>query len=220
MLLYHGTSALNLDSILKKGILPRGRKKGNWEEFPSHKKLVYLTKAYPFYFAGCSLKKSEKALVLEIDTDLLDENNLFPDEDFIAQSSGDQFGKTSKIRQANILRQLDGLRHYWKLSLEKIGNCGHLGTILPKAIVRYCLFDTRERKDITLQMMDPSISTINYFFCGEQYRGMVAWMFGDVASLPDDTNGLIGENWQKRRDFIKKQSDDRSGIEVFKVEGV
>ena len=55
--LYHGTSSRFLDRILKHGIKPRGKGTSQWDKFPSRPDLVYLTTAYPFYFAIQAIKK-------------------------------------------------------------------------------------------------------------------------------------------------------------------
>ena len=51
MKLYHGCSVENLRSILLNGLRPRGYTKSNWRKTPSRSDMVYLTAAYPFYFA-------------------------------------------------------------------------------------------------------------------------------------------------------------------------
>jgi len=70
MRLYHGTNSLFVEKCLKTGIAPRGFKKTNWKDYPSRSDLVYLTDAYPFYFAICATKKkNQNPVVLEIDAD-------------------------------------------------------------------------------------------------------------------------------------------------------
>jgi hypothetical protein len=51
MKLYHGCSFENLRSIMTTGLHPRLEKKSNWKKAPSRPDMVYLTVAYPFYFA-------------------------------------------------------------------------------------------------------------------------------------------------------------------------
>jgi hypothetical protein len=53
MKLYHGCSANDLLSIMTNGLCPRSDKKSNWKKNPSRPDMVYLTVAYPFYFALC-----------------------------------------------------------------------------------------------------------------------------------------------------------------------
>ena len=90
--LYHGTSTKYLDDILSKGITPRHNKGiGNWSGNPSHPLMVYLSDAYPVYFAqqsvnaynekNCDSEKDEP-VVLEV---IVDTKRLYPDEDFLEQ---------------------------------------------------------------------------------------------------------------------------------------
>ena len=67
MLIYHGTSFKNLDSILNNGIDPRSDGKSNWEEYESRDDMVYLTLAYPFYYAACVAKNDDPLVVFEIE---------------------------------------------------------------------------------------------------------------------------------------------------------
>ena len=50
MKLYHGCSLENR-AIFTGGLCPRGEKTSNWKKAPSRSDMVYLTIAYPFYFA-------------------------------------------------------------------------------------------------------------------------------------------------------------------------
>ena len=100
MKLYHGTSAYKGRKILKEGLIPRGRKTGNWKNNKSHANCVYLTNVYPFYFAIQAAnperlnKPAEKdtddphICVIEIETDRLPASGyeLVPDEDAIEQT--------------------------------------------------------------------------------------------------------------------------------------
>ena len=85
MKIYHGTSSANVDKILLNGITPRGDTESHWDRYPSRNDLVYLSTAYPFYFACVAAQVDEISAVFEVDTDLLDTEWMLPDEDFIAQ---------------------------------------------------------------------------------------------------------------------------------------
>ena len=91
MKLYHGTTIRHLDSILAHGLRPRNDASGHWEQFPSRPDMVYLTSAYPFFFATHTGDEDENGnrrpekLVVEIDSTRLDQRLLYPDEDFVAQ---------------------------------------------------------------------------------------------------------------------------------------
>jgi hypothetical protein len=95
MLLYHGTTATILDTILQEGIKPRGDKPSLWPDLPSRPDCAYMTDGHGFYFAVAVsgpvglLPK----VVFEIDTDRLDQRLLLPDEDFVVQLAMNVVGK-------------------------------------------------------------------------------------------------------------------------------
>lgn len=224
MKIYHGTSSRFLNSILKKGIIPRRKRNGHWEDYPSHPDMAYLSIAYPFYFAACTADNDELSLVLEIDTDLLDEKLFYPDEDFIAQGLAGPSGDLNKIHNT-ARRNLAKFRDYWQESINRMGNCCYKGVIPPKAIMRYCLFDRRQRPTLNIAFLDPAISIINYTFMNAKYKGMVQWMFGDIHQLPMATaEGFFGppltisddikNSIQKELNFWEDESKNRTGIEL------
>jgi len=225
MKLYHGTSSRHLGSVLKEGLKPRGRKKGNWKSFPSRKDMVYLTNAYAPFFAIQGSKGKEKALVLEIDTDLLDFDRLYPDEDFIAQALAYQTKRPLDEVHEEVKKELEGYQHLAMDSLERLGNCSHKGGVPASAISRYCLIDCVERADIGMMSMDPSISIMNYKFCGSKYRSVISWLFGDRDDfeLGFGGNEVYIEMMEKCRPGFGKEVaemfSNRKGIEVFKGQG-
>ncbi len=80
MKLYHGTSEPLARLILKEGIKPRGKRRGNWKDQPSGADRVYLTTAYALYFALVTCKvtpnKADRWAIIEVESDLLDESKL------------------------------------------------------------------------------------------------------------------------------------------------
>lgn len=73
MKIYHGTSNIYTSQILKEGLIPRStRTNGNWEKHVSRDDLVYLTTAYPWFFAmntSSGVKdRDARAVVFEIDS--------------------------------------------------------------------------------------------------------------------------------------------------------
>jgi len=231
MLLYHGTTETQLNQIRLTGLRPRGKRKSNYTEYPSRKDMVYLTNAYPFYYAlNTSDEEPDIAAVLEIDTDHLTPANFYPDEDFITQAMKDvqdeDFHKTHD-------RVRDGLLAYQQhrqLSLERIGNCCYRGTIPLDAITRVCYFDSDKRTTLMMVCLDPTISIMNYSVCREKYQSLVSWMFGDSPTFTTvsewETSLLDDPDTDPRlRDSIKhqvehcmeywaKESQDRTGITV------
>ena len=218
MKLYHGTSSRFLNAILKRGLHSRGSKKiGNWEKFPSRTDMVYLTVAYPFFFAACCTEKDEQSLVIEIDSDKLDQSLFYPDEDFIAQGLSHQLNVPIESIHHQITRGIKKYRQYWEKSLDGIGNCCYKGAIPLSAITRYCLFDAKQRPSIAICMMDPSISILNYTLIGKhKYRNLVAWMFGDAPRIITEWETLAGDSDQFKEyiEHWNKESLDKTGIEV------
>jgi hypothetical protein len=230
MKLYHGTNENVLPQILLKGLRPRGRRKSQWEKYPSRADMVYLTVAYPFYFA-MNTKGSGRAMVLEIESNELNDELFFPDEDFIVQGLARKSKSIEKIHD-DIRDRLEEYQQHWKQSIEKLGNGCYKGSIPKAAIKRVCFFKPEARPFVAHWMCDPAITITNYHFYHAKYTGLVAWMFGDSAELPHDPDNdalakldlsqltddplLLAQiesikNQPKQR---KKESKDRSGIEV------
>lgn len=202
MKLYHGTSERHLESILRDGIHPRSKRKGNWTHtVNSANGVVYLTNAYAIFFAECAVKGDERGVVLEIDTNKLSPFDLVPDEDALAQAFRhnapdrvptsqwlelDLIGKTKWFRK-KIKNYADG--EMWKRSIEYLGNCGHLGIIPPHAITRYAIIGDGAH---TTRMagMDPTISAMNYYMVGCKYRNMLRWLFNDGGYEEDNFGDL------------------------------
>ena len=72
MRLYHGTSTAALGGILRGGIHARGKRKTEWDRdgFPSKDFLVYLTTAYPLFFAQNAAQNRHGSwpMVVEVDS--------------------------------------------------------------------------------------------------------------------------------------------------------
>ena len=175
--------------------------------------MVYLTTAYPFYFATGSENKI--AVVYEIDAHHLDEVRLYPDEDFVTLLARDRRGKElTKGQSRHVRNNLDLFQNMWRKSLVMLGNCAYRGTVPAKAITRYCLFNSAARPELTFHCMDASINMLNYQFEGGNYGKVVAWFFGDRKLLPMVDQAETTEE----RDFWLAQSKDRTEIEVVNMQ--
>jgi hypothetical protein len=230
MKLYHGCSAKDLRSIMVNGLCPRMDKNSNWKKNPSRPDMVYLTVAYPFYFALCH---DGLAGVLEIDPRGLDRKRFFPDEDFLTNLFVLRDGKELNRREQGRIRvMLHTYGQYWRDSLRFQGNCCYQGTIPPHCISRYCIFNPKARPALAAELSgDPSINVTNYSIKGKAYRQLVAWMFGDRKVLPmvaeakehvevmqrSPANAEYLQDAPKWLALWRKESRDRTGIDVFRT---
>jgi hypothetical protein len=247
MKLYHGTSARYIDAILKNGILTRDvmGTKSNWDKFQSRTDMIYLSTAYPLYFAVSAMAEGElDAVIFEIDTRRLDRSKFFPDEDFVAQVIAQKENKPIGAIHEGIKANLEQYRHAWISSVLHLGNCAHQGSIPVEAITRYAKFETQKRGELFFSMIDPTISIINFQILGAYYCNFVKWVMGDRKILPHyvraanetkmfsaaakfakngveqpgqgaELNGFdTVEHSKKCMEFWKKESKDRTGIEV------
>jgi hypothetical protein len=176
--LYHGTSVQNADRIMKIGFRDRvGAKTKNWDgKIISMRNFIYLTRAYPFYFATNAANENDKrASVIKVEVDLKD---LCPDEDW--------------LRIRGVVRKklnLSNYKHLTKFALKELGNV---------AIHKDSLIKILGRKDFNYLEMcrysDPSISILNYRFCGEYYRQLTDkwWNDEDYKSL--NQTSLLSQN--------------------------
>jgi hypothetical protein len=230
MKLYHGCSAKDMPSIMTHGLCPRRDKQSNWKKNPSRPDMVYLTVAYPFYFALCH---EGLAGVVEIEASGLDRKRFLPDEDFLTNALAMQDGEElDPYRQEDIWVMLHTYGDYWKESVRLQGNCCYRGTISPDFITRYCIFDPKARPALAVEISgDPCINLTNYSTKGKSYRQLVAWMFGDRKELPmvaeaqeqiellrhSPANAEYLEYARQLVALWKDESRDRTGIDVWKT---
>ena len=172
--LYHGTSTKFLDEILSKGLMPRYDRDTNWSENPSNPLMVYLSDAYPVYFAQQSAEENYEPVVLEV---RVDTKRLYPDEDYLEQFTRfDPEWKSTvdstsmEYRTEWFKENLMDYKDYYLDSLNGLGNCCHKGVIKPKNIIRYSILES----DHILHYSDPTITLQNYMYVGERYRVLSA----------------------------------------------
>lgn len=189
MKLYHGTSAATLPSILKEGIKPRGRKPGNYTAtVKSNAQAVYLTTAYPLFFAQNSSEVGENLAILEIDTDNLDSKLLCADEDALEQISRGVLQKDCSVplppEDWDMKRRTVWWRarhHLYKAdaSLGTLGTCCYRGTVPTDAITRVAWIHSHVCHHLIMGGFDPVICIQNYKIVGKTYEEGVQWLFGD-----------------------------------------
>jgi hypothetical protein len=220
MKLYHGTSHRRLNGVLKHGIKPREKGKSNWTVYPSLRDRIYLSTTYPFYFA-CA--HAENVVVFEVDLMELDHDLLYPDEDFIwaGMMHNRSLDKDDKDHlHTGIRKKIEDYKHYWVHSINHFGNCSFTGGINPDLIERYCEVDFRKRNELWMEVMNPTITLANHKFCGEFYRVMIKWFFGDIDVLPqveraqEHLEMRDDPMFQQAVDFWALQSKLRDGIRV------
>jgi hypothetical protein len=207
MKLYHGTCLSNLRGIQTNGIKPRGRRRGNWKEAPSHPEGVYLSDSYAPYFAMAAARKGRGA-VIEVDTEKMIASFLLPDEDFLEQASR-QFpdfdpppGLSMLERTAWFRERLWMYWDLWRTSLEMLGTCVYMATIPPAAITRVATFDLKKDPQLMF-VFDPTITLLNYKICGESYKGLTAHLFGDPIPEPVTEMGRLRPAHPFPRNAIK-----------------
>lgn len=204
MILFHGTSFAHYESIMKRGILPRQVTggEGTWVIPASGEDRVYLSNCFALYYA-VSASEDDDLLVLAIDTELLDETQLVPDEDAIEQSfslapnklspmHGTEPGEERRSIAIDMARAMQGTRA-WNDSIEAIGGCAHIGTIPPSAIVKAVRIDTSNAPGWFWSMCDTSASILSYMTSGITYRDMLEYMMGYRDSVRDQYEAARNE---------------------------
>jgi hypothetical protein len=180
--LYHGTSTRYLDAILKNGIKPRGRGKGNWEAAPSISGNVYLTSTYAPYFAAAAVKsKNDMALILEIDTNKINGKWMADEDAILARFSARSASLSDRNKWA--VTQAETMANNGEFtaedSLNFLGTCAVRGIIRPEAITAYVTMKSIN----AIMSCDASIVPINYMLLGEKYKEQQADMFNPQSEF-------------------------------------
>lgn len=216
MLLYHGTSEANLAQILESGIMPRSAtNNSNWAHtVDSHADAVYFSIAYPLYFANQACNADERLVVLEIDTDLLDETNLVADEDAVEQALRGRDDLPTSWNMAKRTRYYrDRIERYsYEQSLTALGSCAHLGIIPVQTITRVAYVSLKAFGKMARCGYDPSISVMGYMVMGETYRKSTTWLFNPEAVEQEYIS--LGDG---HKHPILPITDDREGIQIQTV---
>lgn len=205
-----------LPRLLSEGITPRQARRSLWKHAPSLPDRVYLTTAYAFYFAfhAALSRNAKRALVVEIDTSRLKRRHFDIDEDFRRHYEVEPAVKNFVGARLNIFRKQVA---DWQDCLNLMGNVSYRAVIPPEAITRYVLFEGRVRPALMSACLDPTINVFNYQFCGQKYRELTAWFFGDrdmipVGDIPEEA--LIKLGLATQLDTLKSESQNREGITV------
>ena len=90
----------------------------------------------------------------------------------------------------------------------------------------------KERADLIMSMLDPSISPMNFMIKGWFYKQFVQWVFDDVKDLPHLTDAQrsieeidgrkefekMHQHYKKAEEFWFEESKNREGFEVVTME--
>jgi hypothetical protein len=181
IILYHGTSTQFLPNILEEGLLPRKKTKvaSHWEgDVESKPDLVYLTTAYPVFFAIQAVNEPHKPVVLQVSVPI---NKLYPDEDFLAKMLSIQEDHALPLRQYNPLVNPKKNKHLAQDCLRYNGIVA-VDKVLPKQIKAHVVLDL----DWRLMHIggDSMPIPMNYKILGKFYGNCTAALFSggiDVA---------------------------------------
>lgn len=199
--LYHGTSMVHSQQIVKFGLRPRYLTgvDTNWGLIPSTMDMVYLSNTVPFYYAlqtkeatvleSVLASESVKVpfltflntpIVLEISTEDLNKNLFYPDEDYISLEYLDRYADVEEsIKLAR--RLVRKCRHLWMDSLYSLGVCAYQGVIPAKAITQVCVFDQDQNYDLASHFYRSPVTFSETSMIGNTYQRVVEWIFGKLT---------------------------------------
>jgi len=175
MIVYHGTSSRNLDSILAGGLTPNvdsSNWEGSYRYHKTTKKLVYVTTRDPVHFSINSCWDGTDGIIFKLD---VDEKNLCPDVDFLGMVRRELVKRGLKPPVVSLDNIEDGLiaaREHGVLSLQKMGLAAHLGVIEKERILSHARISYRARHsmlDLHLQEHVGQLSP-DLFFNEEEFR--------------------------------------------------
>lgn len=181
-LIYHGTSDVHAQSILAKGLRPRGNKPSEWQGQESHPEMVYLTDSYPHVFGTQTGQQITAAF--EIDASQLDPRRFFPDEDFLVQkhlvepSAEETAHDVAKSR----IREF---KERWRDSLRELGTCCYNGRIPTVAFLGLTFFDRSQNFQLATFIASHHVGLEEHSDEGKPYFIVNKWMFGHCGIKGD-----------------------------------
>lgn len=192
MILYHGTSEEHLEKIKFKGLQPRDETGiSNWDDtIKSKSNLIYLTDCYAIHFACASVKEKSKSNLIVIKVEI-DEEDLLPDEDFIAQVMVLQ---GSEIDLFELTERIDPFA-YKHHALDSLNG---LGTVAIEEVRPEQIIDFRVVTKEVWMGSDPSISLMNHSLCSRYYEKLNQYLFGEIDELPEMGTEIISKLSEKK----------------------
>jgi len=201
MKLYHGTSEQNFKEILSQGRLKprRDSKRDNWNtKIKSRDDMVYLTNAYALYYAINAISevdwdnmhsKPTYAVILEIDTNTLDQRLLCADGDALEQikrHDKNELPGNWTVDRRKIYYQEMCHKYRWDQSIQTSGLCAYNGVIKRESFSRVAMIDVRLQSELCFQVFDMNIDARKFSGIeGVKYRTLSRWIFGDLPSESD-----------------------------------
>lgn len=161
LIFFHGTSEKNARQIEKHGF--KSDCQYNWK-IKGKKGFVYLSTAYAPFYAMCADKEGNGLALIKVE---VDENHLFPEDDFLMTALGKPKYTQKELDQI----KLKDYKKYWKESVQHMGNVAVKPQNIKILGIRY--FNGKG----LLWFCDPVISPINYKVCGEYYKKLSEWIY-------------------------------------------
>jgi len=218
--LYHGTRESCHPQIASAGLVA-GALPATAMQRASKKGFVYLTRAFGLKFAinalcnGPEPGAAERALVLRVDTSLLDVSCIYPDEDYIAETL---YAPTNLHELTEALGRINLEDHRSKAAdcLKRLGNCAYKGTIERNAIVKCALIPTRQCPTLCNLALGAQMKPGIYSAWGEKHDGLTRFIFKETTELPPFTFNSADPAHQQMgiSDFKRMLVDEQSKIEV------
>ena len=140
IILYHGTDIETAKKISNSGLKPtHDSKQSNWTENPSRTDSVYLTDTFAVKFGLIASECNDRLNDFAIITVEVNEDDLYPDEDFLAQIPKclyESLGLDIEVADYDLTKKthyfknrLDDFKYLWKDSLRWLGTVSHRGAI-------------------------------------------------------------------------------------------
>lgn len=179
MILFHGTSTAYKERILREGLRPRCETGiSNWSDIhngmvESKPNLVYLTLAYPVYFAMQATEEPHDLLILKIE---IDEEELYPDEDFLAYALKHQDNMELPLHAINPL--VDPLENQQLAThcLQYNGIAAAL-QVSPKQIIDHKIIKGDDYRTILAIGGDSMPIPLNFKILGKLYQKSIEALF-------------------------------------------
>lgn len=135
----------------------------NWEgKHLSKEDFVYFTIAYPFFYgSNAADDKDSKAAVIKVE---IDEQYLYPDEDFLRQATHAEDG----------IIEIKNYKHVGEKSLEMMGN------VAVKDLDKIKIISMKEFDVVEMSLWcDPCMTIMNFRILGKYYTNLVENWYND-----------------------------------------